>query len=147
MSLTFAAYPEILMVDATYKLNELRMPLYLLIVIDSNGQSEIVAMYLTSLETEDAITKMVQGFKVHNSGWLETKVIMSDKDFTERAVFQKEFPDASLIICLFHALRTMRREVTCDKLGILPGERDHALELLTQLAYSMSSQQYDDNYI
>lgn len=36
--------------------------------------------------------------------------------------------------------------MTCEKLGILPGEHDHALELLTQLAYSMSPQQYDDNY-
>ncbi len=35
---------------------------------------------------------------------------------------------------------TLKREVTCLKLGLLPGERDHVLELLTQ------SQQYDDNY-
>ncbi len=40
----------------------------------------------------------------------------------------------------------MRREVTCDKLGLLPGERDHALELLTKLAYSSSEEQYDNHY-
>ena len=40
---------------------------------------------------------------------------MSDKDFTERAVYQAKFPDASLIICLFH---TLQSEVTCEKLGI-----------------------------
>ena len=62
----FASYPEVLMVDATYKLNELRMPLYLMLVVDSNGQSEIIAMYLTALETEEAISKMVQAFKSHN---------------------------------------------------------------------------------
>ncbi len=28
MKMTFAAYPKVLMVDATYKLNQLRMPLY-----------------------------------------------------------------------------------------------------------------------
>ena len=43
MKSLFASYPEVLMIDATYKLNELRMPLYLMIVLDSNGQSEIVA--------------------------------------------------------------------------------------------------------
>ena len=146
MKYTFASYPEVLMVDATYKLNELRMPLYLMLVVDSNGQSEIVAVFLTSLETEEAISKMVQAFKSHNTQWLETVVVISDKDFTERAVFQNEFPDASLLICLFHSLRSMRREVTCDKLGLLPGERDHALEILTQLAYSSSAEQYDDHY-
>ena len=55
MKSNYNAYPEVLMVDATFKLNELRMPLYLILVVESNGQSEIVA----SIETEEAITKMV----------------------------------------------------------------------------------------
>ena len=32
------------MVDATYKLLNLRLPLYLLLCIDGNGQSEIIGM-------------------------------------------------------------------------------------------------------
>ena len=57
MKMVYAAYPEVLLVDATYKLNELRMPVYLLLVIDSNGQSEIVGVFVTHLETADAIQK------------------------------------------------------------------------------------------
>ena len=68
------------------------------------------------------------------------------KDFNERSVFQKEFPDAVLHLCLFHTLRSFRREVTCVKLGIRPGERDHALELFTKLVYSKSENEYDENY-
>lgn len=146
MKFTFASYPEVLMIDATYKLNELRMPLYLMLVVDSNGQSEIVAVFLTTLETQQAISQMVQTFKCNNPQWLDTVVVFSDKDFTERAVFEEEFPNASLLICLFHSLRSMRREVTCDKLGLLPGERDQALEILMQLAYSSSAEKYDDHY-
>ena len=146
MKLNFDAYPEVLMVDATYELNELRMSLYLLLVVDSNGHSEIVATFLTTLETEEAITKMVQVFKTNNPKWSQTRVVVSDKDFTERTVFKKEFPSASLLICLFHTLRTLKREVSCEKLGLLPGERDHALELLTAIVYSSSPQQYEDNY-
>lgn len=92
MKAVFAAYPEILLVDATYKLNELRMPVYLLLVIDSNGQSEIVGVFITLLETADAIQKMVSSFKSHNCKWNLTKVAMSDKDFTERTVFPQSFP-------------------------------------------------------
>lgn len=88
MKTTFAAYPEVLMVDATYKLNEFRMPLYLMIVVDSNGQSEIVGVFITALETKEAIRNMVQAFKAQSPSWSSTKVVMSDKDFTERAVFQ-----------------------------------------------------------
>ena len=47
------------MIDATYKLNELRMPMYLMLVINSNGSSEIVSIFLTVLETKEAISKMV----------------------------------------------------------------------------------------
>ena len=71
---------------------------------------------------------------------------MSDKDFIERAVFSTEFPQATLLICLFHTLRSMRREVTCDKLGLHPGERDNALEILTKLTYSKSEANYLQNY-
>ena len=43
MKSTFAAFPELLLVDATYKLNDLRMPLYLMMCVDGNGNNEIVS--------------------------------------------------------------------------------------------------------
>ena len=130
----FDSYPEVILVDATYKLNNLRMPLYLMMCIDGNGQGEIV-LFLTMMKTEEAITKMVQTFKCTNPKWECTKFVMSDKDFNERAVLKKEFPNASLHICLFHVLRSFRREVTTDKLSIHPGKRDHVFEIISKLAY------------
>ena len=94
MKFVFSSYPEVLLVDTTYKLIDLRMPVYLMMCIDhdGNGQGEIVLVFITSIETEESITKMVQTFKAVNPQWSETKVVMSDKDFTERTVFRKEFP-------------------------------------------------------
>lgn len=146
MKCIYAAFPEVVFVDATYKLNNLRMPMYVFLAVDGNGQSEIIGIFITSLETEEAITKMVQAFKSSNSCWAMTKVVMTDKDFTERTVFRKEFPKSSLLICLFHTLRSFRREITCEKLQIRTGERDHALELITKFAYSKSELMYDQNY-
>ena len=88
MKSVFGGYPEIL-IDATYKLNKFRMPLYILLVIDGNGLSEIIGIFLTSVETEDAISKMVSTFKSFNSSWEKTKVVLSDKDFTAQNVFEK----------------------------------------------------------
>ena len=84
----------------------------------------------SSVETEDAISKMVSTFKSFNSSWEKTKVVLSDKDFTERNVFQIEFLAASLIICLFHTMRSFKREISCEKMGLRSGERDYALELM-----------------
>ena len=67
MKSNLAPYPEVILVDATYKLNELRIPAYL---IDGNGQSEIVMLFITALETEDAISKMVETFKMCNPNWV-----------------------------------------------------------------------------
>ena len=93
-----------------------------MLVINSNGQSEIISIFLTSLETREGISKMVKAFKAANSLWNRTGVVISDKDFTERAVFTGEFPGFSMYICLFHVLRSFRREITCDKLGLRSGE-------------------------
>ena len=69
-------------------------------------------------------------------------MVMTDKDFVERKVFERGFPQSSLHICLFHTLRSFKREITCEKLQLRIGEKDHALELITKLVYSKSHQQY-----
>ena len=80
MKSTFAAFPEVILIDATYKLTELRMPVYLMMVIDGNGQSEIVCAFVTVLETDESMTKMVEVFKLHNPAWVSSRVLISDKD-------------------------------------------------------------------
>ena len=39
-----------------------------------------------------------------------------------------------------------RREITCDKLGLRPGEQDYVLELLTKIVYSSSEEEYEKHY-
>ena len=46
MKNAFQAYPELLCLDATYKLLELVVPVYLILCEDSNGLSEIVCVCL-----------------------------------------------------------------------------------------------------
>ena len=48
----FDKYPEMILVDATYKLLDLRLPAYLLLVIDGNGYSEIVVLFLATEESK-----------------------------------------------------------------------------------------------
>ena len=139
----YAHFPEILLVDATYKLLDLRMPVYLLVCIDGDGLSEIVAMFIVAEETKEVIQATVELFKKHNTSWDQTKVVMSDKDFTEREVFKDSFPTATLSICLYHTLRSFRREITCEKMGITSAERLRALEILSSLAHSKTSSEYE----
>ena len=42
MKTTYGQFPKLLMVDATYKLLDLKMPVFALLVVDGHGLSEIV---------------------------------------------------------------------------------------------------------
>lgn len=146
MRLLFESYPELLLLDATYKLNDLRLPLYVMLAVDGNGESVIVALWIVTSEGRETLASMIQFFKQHNAKWIQTSVIMTDKDMTERDVLHAEFPSASLLLCLFHTLRSFGREITTAKMNISPSERMMVLDLLQKIAYTRSEQQYDSFY-
>ena len=138
----FKAYPELLCIDATYKLLELGLPVYIMVSEDSNGQSEIVAVCLLVLEDMDSVMWMMNSFKHHNSKWARIRVVMADKDIGERDVIKSCIPQASVLICLFHTLRSFRREITCEKMGITSGQRTMCLEYIQKMAYAYSESEY-----
>ena len=146
MKQIFSAYPELFCIDATYKLLELRFPLYIILVEDGNGCSEVAAAFLLIEETEASLQKVMDLFKERNPNWSSVRVIMTDKDLNEREVLARNFPDSDLQICLFHTFRTFRREISMDKFGISAGQRNLSLELLQQMAYSTSEEKYMDTY-
>ena len=63
----------------------------------------------------------------------------------EREAIGDAFPQASMHVCLFHTLRTFRREVTEGKMGITNGQRMTALKILQKMAYSQSAEEYQNN--
>ena len=147
MRQVFSAYPELICIDATYKLLELRFPVYVMLAEDGNGLSEIVAVFLLLEETEHSVKRMISIFKKYNPQWQATHVLMADKDMVEREVMAAEFPSAKLLICLFHTFRSFRCEVAVDKMGITSGQRSMCLEILQQMAYATSEDSYDDLYV
>ena len=138
----FQAYPELLCIDATYKLLNLGLPGYLFLCEDSNGQSEIVGVCL--LVSEDAVSMkwMLSAFQKHNVKWPDTRVIMADKDIKERDVIKEVFPDVAVLICLFHTLRTFWREITSDRITM--GQRTMCLENIQKMAYASSLDECTD---
>ena len=146
MQQSFDRYPEVILVDLTHKTNNLRMPLFLLTAIDGNGETEIVASFIMINEEADLLRHMVQIFKAKNQHWHKTTVILTDKDMGGRSVFGGEFPNARLQICLFHVLRSFKREINPGKMGITSGEKLTVLEIIQKIAYAPSEAEYNKNY-
>ncbi len=118
MKEAFSAYHEFLCLDATYKLLDLGLPVYLMLCEDSNGQSEIVAVCLIVSEDSLSVKWMINAFNKENPNWKIILIVMADKKIGERDVIKQCLPSASLLICLFHTLRSFRREVSCERWGL-----------------------------
>lgn len=141
---TFKAYPELLCIDATYKLVELRLPVYIMLCEDANGMSEIISICLLVQEDADTMKWMVNAFKKLNLDYQKVRAIMADKDIGEREVLKQCFPNTTVLICLFHTLRSFRREINCEKMGITAGQRNACLELIQKICYAHSEAEYMD---
>ena len=92
MQSVFEAYPEMLLVGATFTLTGLQVTAYLMLVIDGNGQSEVVSLLLLADESRTTVSAAVEAFQHHNPAWLKTQTILTDNDFAERQVFAALFP-------------------------------------------------------
>lgn len=141
----YARYPELILIDATYKLNNLRMPLYVMLVVDGNGKSEVVALWLVVNEDKPTLSHLMDVFIKHNDT-TNTRCIMADKDITERNIFTEKIPGAVIMICLFHTLRTFRREITTEKVCINAAQRITVLEIISKLVYARNEEEYCKYY-
>lgn len=146
MSQIFEKYPEVLLYDTTYKMNNKNLPLVLQLCVDGNGETEICNLFIARSESYLCIGEMVKIFKEFNESWTKTRVIIGDKDFADRGVYNEMFPDAVLQICLFHVLVTFRREITTSKRNITKEQREIVLDILQRLVYSTSEESYDTIY-
>ncbi len=146
MQHNFEKYPEVILFDATYKLNNVDMPLFIQCVIDAEGQTEPVNLFICRSESRVSIGTMLDIFKKYNKNWIKTIVIIGDKDFADRYVYTEKFPQAILQICLFHVLTIFHREITPQKRDITASERVIILEILQRIVYAKSEAVYQSAY-
>lgn len=143
MRKTFQLFPELLFIDVIYKVSTSGLGLYVFSVENSNGENEIVAFFLRTSEEVPTTSLMVKLFKKHNPAWTHTNTIVTDKDMVERDTFKEEFPQAKTLLCIFRTLRTFRREITTDKMGITKSERSMCLKIAQNLAYAKNEDEYN----
>lgn len=86
MQAFFDKYPEVLLYDATYKLNSRNMPVFIQSVVDGNGQTEIVTIWICKSESTVVAQSMLSAFKEFNPSWKNVICIIGDKDFADRWV-------------------------------------------------------------
>ncbi|KAI0220149.1 hypothetical protein LSAT2_028325 [Lamellibrachia satsuma] len=102
-------FPELLLLDATYKLNDLRMPLYVLMVVDGNGESVVIGLWIVANEERATISGLMDIFAKHNDT-ASIKCVMANKDMVERDVIREKLPvQPYRSACSTHCVRSVER--------------------------------------
>lgn len=140
MKNSMSSWPEIVFIDGTYSLTDSDLTVMLMVVEDSNGTTNIVAVGLVAAEDLTTVKWLLSTFR-ENRGQVTSKIqcFMSDKDMVGRRVLHELFPGVRIYICLFHTLQAMKRALS-KKNNLSWFER------LMKLAYSASEEQYLQKY-
>ena len=136
----FEKFPEVLLVDGTYNVNAIRMPLYCFMAEDGFGKGRVVFYAATCEEDATHLQKMVQMFKESNPNWNSIRIVVIDKDFTEWKVLKEELPDATILFCQWHVIKALFKKV-CD-LDVPKDKREPLRTLLRAVVYSANEEDY-----
>jgi len=76
------SFPEVILLDATYRTNKLKMPLFVFMVVDGFGVSQVAAHCFVANEQQSLVTEMAKTLVEFNPATCATKCIIVDKDFS-----------------------------------------------------------------
>ena len=99
------AYPEVLLLDCTYKTNKYSMPLLNMIGVDASQRSFCIAFAFLSGETEEdytwALSRLKSLYEQHNTKF--PSVILTDRCLAVMNAASALFPSSEMIPCDWHA--------------------------------------------
>lgn len=112
-----------------------------------NGTSEVVSVGLLSKENLDSYVILLKSFKKHfgEETCSKIKVVMTDKDSTERGALATVFPTAKLHICRFHSLQIFQRFLASQSLT--KAEKEQCSTFFLDFVYCLSEDHYQDLYL
>ncbi|KAE9330570.1 hypothetical protein PR003_g15283 [Phytophthora rubi] len=116
----FKAFPEVIMVDTTHGTNKNYYKLFSILVDDVFGKGQYVQHSLVERETKENLSFCLQEFKEANPAWEKLRVIVTDKDFSEKDVLAEAFPNARQLLCQFHVIDYLRKQVALPELTFDP---------------------------
>lgn len=105
------AYPDLILLDCTYKTNKYGMPLLDIIGVDACNRSFCIAFAFLSGEKEADYRWVLERLRsvFENSQTRLPSVILTDRDLALRRAVTEEFPQAACLLCLWHANKAVIR--------------------------------------
>ncbi|KAG4224276.1 hypothetical protein PC116_g27270 [Phytophthora cactorum] len=112
-------------------------------VTDKFGCRAFAQHELIDGETQKNVTNAISAFKRSSKSWNDIKVIIIDEDFTELSTIEVEFPEASIILCHFHVIDYLKREISRREYGFTSYERLHLKTFITMMVRATTETLFD----
>ncbi|XP_065654891.1 uncharacterized protein LOC136081498 [Hydra vulgaris] len=127
-------FPDVIMMDGTYKVNNLSMPLYTLAVVDQHGMGRPVIQSIVYRE-DQAHLRM---FLIRSHEWagfntFSTSIFVIDKAQAEISVLQAVFPDNHILLCRFHVSKAFVHEI--KKSNLISNDKESLYKATKRLLY------------
>lgn len=146
MKKMFDSFPDVLFFDGTYNLNDRKMPVVVVMVVDGSGCSQIVGFIIVTSENATTFVRLLEIFKEENPKHKDIQVIISDKSFANRSAFNAVFPWVEHHLCVFHVFQIFEREITTAKRSITTEQKTRIHAILRAMVYAESETRYVELY-
>ncbi|XXG68779.1 hypothetical protein AAC387_Pa06g1787 [Persea americana] len=101
------AFPEVLIIDSTYKTNRYRLPLLEIVGVTSTQMTFSVAFVYLESEREANYRWALERLKELMDGCTPTRVIVTDKELALMNAIKVVFPDATNLLCRWYISRNI----------------------------------------
>nr|XP_050024996.1 uncharacterized protein LOC126519678 [Dermacentor andersoni] len=143
MQHAFQSFPEVLLLDATYKTNKLKMPLFVFLVQDGCGNSQVVAYAFVASEQYHNVSAVLDIFVRENSSTEQTKVVVVDKDFTAISAIRSAFSSKPAIqLCQFHVVKAF--QTAANQLAKSADERKSIIRSFKEMLHAPTTAQFEE---
>ena len=109
------------------------------------GESEIAGVGLLVSENAESLRWLLNAFKGNNVND-QPRVILADKDVNERHMLKECFPTAHVLICLFHTLRSFKRELSDKRFSLSESQNITLKELFQNMCYAKNVKEYENTF-
>lgn len=143
MQRAFESFPEVLLLDATYRTNKLKMPLFVFLVQDGCGASQVVGYAFVASEQYHVLSKLLETFVKENPSSQETQVVVVDKDFTAINAIRNTFTSApSVQLCQFHVVKAFG--VAAGRLGRSLEEKQKMICTFKEMLHAPTMEKFEE---
>jgi hypothetical protein len=115
-------------------------------VMDEFGNGQVVQHSLLETNSDWHMLKAIDHFVRVNDNTKLLRVVMVDKDLNEIKCFRNEFPEARVLICLFHVVKWLAHASKQPEYGKISAENHKKVDhLVHNMIYAKSAEDYDLN--